>query len=176
MFITLKCSSQTVVSNAIIFLLPSAQVELNKPVYIGQAVLDLSKLIMYKLRYETLAGYAQFFGGEITIAGGDTDSFFLSVKGISLRDQLLPKMAQDGLLDTSNYPKHDPLYSTERKAKLGCIKDEAGGRRWREWIFLRPKCYAMKEWEPEGGENKRAKGVRKTVLKKHIHFDDYKVS
>jgi hypothetical protein len=55
------------------------QVLLNKPIYIGQAVLDLSKLVMYKLRYESMEKYEKQFGGSIRIAGGDTDSFFLEV-------------------------------------------------------------------------------------------------
>ena len=49
------------------------QVKLNKPVYIGQCVLDLSKLEMYELRYR----YEAEFGPEwrIRVVGGDTDSF-----------------------------------------------------------------------------------------------------
>ena len=57
-----------------------SEVLLNKPVFIGQAVLDLSKFVRYKLRYEQLAKYARQFEGDIRIAGGDTDSFFLEVK------------------------------------------------------------------------------------------------
>jgi hypothetical protein len=52
---------------------------LDKPVSIGQAVLDISKLEMYQLRYHHLAHYAALLNGSITIAGGDTDSFFLEV-------------------------------------------------------------------------------------------------
>jgi hypothetical protein len=52
---------------------------LNKPVAIGQAVLDISKLEMYQLRYEHLRRYATQFGGSITVLAGDTDSFFLEV-------------------------------------------------------------------------------------------------
>ena len=55
------------------------QIELDKPVYVGQAVLDLSKLVMYRLRYQQLASYEKKFGGEIRVAGGDTDSLFLEV-------------------------------------------------------------------------------------------------
>jgi hypothetical protein len=54
-------------------------VMLNKPVAIGQAVLDISKLEMYQLRYNHLQHFAHKFGGSIQIAGGDTDSFFLEV-------------------------------------------------------------------------------------------------
>ena len=40
---------------------------LNKPVFIGQAVLDLSKLIMYRIRYEHLPKYAERFSGSISV-------------------------------------------------------------------------------------------------------------
>jgi len=52
---------------------------LDKPVAIGQAVLDISKLEMYELRYHHLAHYAALLNGSIVVAGGDTDSFFLKV-------------------------------------------------------------------------------------------------
>jgi hypothetical protein len=52
---------------------------LNKPVSIGQAVLDISKLEMYELRYNHIAHYAAKFNGTISVVGGDTDSLFLEV-------------------------------------------------------------------------------------------------
>ena len=118
-----------------------------------------------------LRAYADRFGGEIRIAGGDTDSFFLAVKGISLYDDLLPAMAADGLLDTSNFPTSHPLYSTTNKARLGCVKDEAAGEPWKEWVLLRPKCYSMVTVSAH--EHKRAKGVQRSVVNKDIAHEDY---
>ncbi len=126
---------------------------------------------MYRLRYETLATYANRFKGSITVAGGDTDSFFLVVCGISLYEDLLPAMAHDGLLDTSNYPSSHPLYSTTYKARLGCVKDEGAGEIWLEWILLRPKCYSM--LTVGAYEHKRAKGVQRSVVAKTIVHEDY---
>ena len=98
------------------------KVLLDKPVFIGQAVLDLSKLIMYQLRYEQLPKYEQEFGGRIRVLAGDTDSFFLCVQGEDLCRELRPAMLRDALLDSSNYPPEHPLFSTRNKAKLGCVK------------------------------------------------------
>jgi hypothetical protein len=98
---------------------------LDKPIYIGQAVLDISKLIMYELRYTTLPRYEEEFGGTIKCVGGDTDSFFLKVDNIHLSSQLLPAMKRDQLLDTSNYPPSHPLFDIKCSARLGCIKDES---------------------------------------------------
>ena len=153
-------------------LLAREMVVLNKPIYIGQAVLDLSKLVMYKLRYEQFPKYEKQFNGTIRIAGGDTDSFFLAINNIDLKNQLLPKMIHDRLLDTSNYQQHHELYSTALKAKLGCIKDEACGESFSEWVLLRPKCYAMKKLS--GEEKKTAKGVQRAIVKNNISFADYR--
>ena len=47
---------------------------LNKPIFIGQAVLDYSKLQMYKLYYFTLKRCPII--RHVSLLGGDTDSFF----------------------------------------------------------------------------------------------------
>jgi hypothetical protein len=148
------------------------EVELNKPVYVGQAVLDLSKLVMYQLYYEQLPLYEQRFGGKIRAVGGDTDSLFLLLLNISLRRELLPAMLADGLLDTSNYPPTHSLYSAEQKARLGCIKDEGAGKIFIEWLLLRPKLYSMLTAEMK--EHKRAKGIQRCVVANEVRHADYK--
>ena len=96
--------------NLVAAMLNKESICLDRPVYIGQAVLDLSKLRMYRLQYVELQRYRhQFPGSKINIIAGDTDSFFLEVRGIALATQLLPQMMRDGLLDTSNYPADSPL-------------------------------------------------------------------
>jgi len=146
------------------------QVVLNKPIAIGQAVLDLSKLIMYDLYYGKLKTYATEIGGSISVMGGDTDSLFLKTVDMKVDTILLPRMVEEGLLDTSNYPKSNPLYSEKFKARLGCIKDESRGFPFKEWILLRPKAYSMQSATNgnEGKDVKRAKGVRRATLRKEI--------
>ena len=157
--------------------LTKERILLNKPIYIGQAVLELSKLTMYELRYDDLDIYAEKLGGQIEVAGGDTDSLFLCVYGFSA-DQLLHEMKEDGLLDSSNFPSNHPLFSEEHKAELGCIKDEAHGDPFIEWILLRPKCYSMKAHvkENKGEDKKRAKGVSRFTLANKISHEDYKMA
>ena len=110
--------------------LMNLEVKLDKPIFIGQAVLDLSKLVMYYPRYDSLQLYADQFHGKITVIGSDTDSLFCKIDRIDLFKQLHPAMLQDGLLDSSNYPKEHPLFSERYKAQLGGIKDEVKGRSW----------------------------------------------
>jgi hypothetical protein len=143
---------------------------LNRPVYIGQAVLDLSKLRMYRLQYVELQRFRDMFpGSEINIVAGDTDSFFLEVKGIDLESQLLPAMVQDGMLDTSNYPATSALFSKRFENKVGLFKDESGGsEKYKEWIFLRPKCYSM--LCEDGSAHPKAKGVKRGTALSHQSY------
>ena len=70
--------------------------------------------------------------------------------------------------DSSNYPQDHPLYSTANKAKLGCFKDEAGGKLIEEMILLRPKMYSMKYLGQEASI-KRAKGISRHLVASTSH-------
>ena len=127
---------------------------LDRPSYIGQTVLDLSKLRMYTLQYKELQKYRDNLKCTINIVAGDTDSFFLEIIDIKL-DKLLKLMVKDKLLDTSNYCKTHPLYSDELNSVVGRFKDENKGKKYSEWIFLKPKCYSLLSDK----ESMKAKGI-----------------
>jgi len=165
--------SKVICQDLVAAMLSKDTICLNRPVYIGQAVLDLSKLRMYRLQYQDLAEYRQRFSCEINILAGDTDSFFLEVCGVDLTTQLLPAMMHDGLLETSNYNPASPLFSKLHENEIGLFKDESGGKDvFMEWVFLRPKCYSMLT---ESNISKhRAKGVtRRTPLLHQQYLDVY---
>jgi len=145
-------------------------ITLDRPVFIGQAVLDLAKLEMYELFYDKLKRYEQEFQCSISVVGGDTDSFFLSVTNCHVYRDLLPAMCRDELLDSSNFPTTHPLYSNNHKAQLGCIKDESEGHSYLEWMLLKPKAYSMKCIHLKG-EKKRAKGVKRANVRELLHED-----
>jgi len=53
-------------------------------------------------------------------------------------------MIEDRLLDSSNFDRSDPLYSTSLTAAIGKFKDEDGGKEsFIEMIFLKPKSYTL---------------------------------
>ena len=52
------------------------------------------------------------------------------------------------------------------------FKDEVGGKVIDEFVGLRAKLYSYKMFE--GEENKKCKGVKKSVVKKSITHEDYK--
>ena len=148
------------------------KVTLDKPVFVGQAVLDYSKLEMYNLFYNILPQCPLI--KQLHLIGGDTDSFFLTISTdthVSLSD-VFRSLAQH--IDTSNYPPSHPLYSTVNKAKLGCFKDETAGQTLEEMILLRPKMYSMK-YKDTDHSIKRAKGIAKHIVKRMKH-DAYKAA
>ena len=146
---------------------------LDKPIFIGQAVLDIAKLIMYKLYYVKMKEYERKLNCKIEVVGSDTDSLFLEIKDCSVYEKLLPAMMEDDLLDTSNFPKDHQLYSIKNKARLGCVKDESGGEPYYEWILLKPKSYSLKSLVRKI-EYKKAKGVKRATVAKVLNHDKYK--
>ena len=164
-----------IADDLIALLLNKDVVCLDRPSYIGQVVLDLSKLRMYQLHYLELEKYRKQFNCAINLIAGDTDSFFLECKNVKL-SVLLEAMIADELLDTSEYDAQHPLYSTRLKSVVGKFKDESQGKViYKEWIFLRPKCYSLLT---DSVQTVKAKGINtrfadlrhaqyKRVYKKH---------
>ena len=140
------------------------KVLLNKPINVGMTVLDLSKMLMYDFYYNTLKAR---YGENIQLLYTDTDSVIIHV---TTDDIYADMQANISDYDTSNYPPDHPLFSTANKKVIGKFKDELGGRLMTEFIGLRPKMYSY-DGEDSG---KRAKGVKKSVLKKTLTHEDYK--
>jgi hypothetical protein len=63
-----------ITEDLVLALLRKGRIILDKPIYIGQAVLDLSKFIMYELYYKKLKVYERELNCSIKLLGGDTDT------------------------------------------------------------------------------------------------------
>ena len=142
------------------------KVVMNKPVYLGQAILDLSKTIMYEFHYDYMK---RKYGDRLKLCYMDTDSFIYSVK----TEDFYMDIAKDieARFDTSGYVPDRPLPIGKNKKVIGLMKDELGGEIMKEFISLRPKVYSyrVKDLEP-----KECKGIKKSIVKKTISFEDYK--
>jgi hypothetical protein len=158
-----------IADDLVAILLNKEEVTLDRPSYIGQAVLDLSKLRMYQLQYQDLELYRNKFKCQIDIVAGDTDSFFIKCHGVGTQ-LLLSTMQKDGLLDTSNYPKDHVLFSNSVANKIGLFKDESCGNLFKEMIFLRPKCYSL--LYVNNREILKAKGVN--IKNTELRHDSYR--
>ena len=135
---------------------------LNRPVYVGMSILDLSKTLMYDFYYGQLKNH---YGERCKLLYTDTDSHLLEI-------QTEDMVAHAGLYDTSYYPREHPLHSVENKKVLGKMTDECAGRPIAEYVGLRPKMYSI--LEANGNNTKKAKSVKKYVVKKHIRHKQYR--
>ena len=140
-------------------------IKFNKPIYLGQAILDYSKQLMYRFYYEVI----NEVWSDNEIIGFDTDSYFLSIKTKDIYKDL--KQVQDEL-DTSDYPKDHPLYSVDNKKVIGKFKDELNGKIMNEIIFLKSKAYAYTLSDLT--EKKKLKGISQPIVKKEMNFKNYK--
>ena len=73
--------------------------------------------------------------------------------------------------DLSDYPKDHPLYCPDNKKVIGKFKNETSEKIISEFIGLRPKLYSFRT--NDGKEKKTCKGVKRSVVKNEIKFDDY---
>ena len=139
---------------------------LNRPVFVGMSILDLSKHLMYDFYYNQLRGQ---YGDRCQLLYTDTDSLLLQVQ----TEEVFRDMAsQAELYDTSDYQPEHPLHSNANKKMLRKMKDECAGRPIAEYVGLRPKMYSI--FAAGRGNIKKAKGVKKNVVKKHIRHEQYK--
>ena len=96
------------------------EVLMDKPIYLGFTVLELSKLLMYETYYDKLQPY---FGQEnIKLHYMDCDSFVLSIETQNIIKNL--KNLED-LFDFSNLNKNHDLFSNKNKKVVGKFKKES---------------------------------------------------
>ena len=150
----------------------TTEVLMNKPIAVGQAILDISKTLMYEFWYDYLKPKYQ---DNIKLCYMDTDSFIIQIE----TDDFFKDISNvvDKWFDTCKYDKNDnrPLEIGKNKKIIGKFKDELNGKIITEFIALRAKTYAYTQLnEDKIEEHKKAKGTKKFVIKKHLNFELYK--
>ena len=142
---------------------------MNKPVYLGMCILDLSKTIMYDFHYQYIKPK---YGAKAKLLFTDTDSLMYEIETEDFYKDI-SKDVKDRF-DTSDYPENHPsgIPTGINKKVLGMFKDEAAGKRIKEFVGLRAKLYSF--IMEDGKENKRCKGVKKQVVENSITHEDYK--
>jgi len=141
-------------------------VTMNKPRYIGQAILDISKIVMYKFHYDfIMKNYP-----ETSLLFTDTDSFCYLIPTES--DLYADIKGNTEWFDFSKYPKDHPNYDTTNHLVPGKFKDEMDGTFIEEFCGLRSKMYSI--LKAGGKEKKTANGVLGQVKDDVITHEDYK--
>ena len=142
---------------------------MNKPVYLGMCILDLSKIIMFDFHYNYIKPK---YGNNAKLLFTDTDSLFYEIQTEDFYKDISGDVKDK--FDTSDYPENHPsgIPTGINKKVLGMMKDEVVGKNIKEFVGLRSKLYSF--IMEEGKENKRCKGVKKQVVENSITHEDYK--
>ena len=122
---------------------------LNKPIYSGFTVLELSKWLMYDFHYNFSKKH---FHNELLFT--DTDSLIYQIK---LEDVYEKIFMHKHLFDFSNYPKDSKFFDETSKKVIGKMKDDSEGKIIGEFVGLKSNMYSMKNID--GKESNRAKEV-----------------
>ncbi|XP_054260314.1 uncharacterized protein LOC128984968 [Macrosteles quadrilineatus] len=109
---------------------------LEKPIYVGSSILDLSKELMYSFYYDVLVRH---FGAEnVKLLYMDTDSFVLEIFTEDLYESFRSLMEH---LDTSGLPRDNPSYSPINAKVIGKMKDEMNAVKvFQSLVFIQINC------------------------------------
>ena len=143
-------------------------VKMNKSIYLGMSILDISKTLMYEFWYDYIKPK---YGDRAKLCYTDTDSFIIHI----ITEDFFEDISNDVQIwyDTSNYDENykRPLPIGKNKKVIGLFKDELGGKIMKEFVGLRrkPWVYLM----DDNSEHKKAKGTKKCVIKRRLMFENY---
>ena len=130
------------------------KVILKKPIYLGQAILDLSKIIMYEFHYDYMK--KKYDSNRIQLCYMDTDSLVYSIK----TEDFYADITDD--VQMRFYIPDCPLPIRLNKKVIKLMKDELRGAIMTEFVALRPKLYSYNVLD--GPENKKCKGIKECVV------------
>ena len=135
------------------------KVKMNKPIYLGLSILEISKTLMYEFWYDYMKPK---YNDNVKLCYMDTDSFIMNIKTNDFSEDIASDV--ENRFDTSNYEVNRPLPIGKNKKVIGLMKDELGGKIITEFVTLRPKTYSF--LTDDGKEDKKAKGTKKCVIEK----------
>ena len=109
------------------------KVKMNKPIYLGLSILEISKISMYEFWYDYKKPK---YNDNVRLCYMDTDSFVMHIKTNDFYKDIASDV--ENRFDTSNYEVNKPLPTGKNKKIIGLMKDELGGKIIKEFVTLRP--------------------------------------
>ena len=106
---------------------------MNKPVYLGLSILEISKTLMYEFWYDYIEPKYQ---GNAKLCYMDIGSFIITIKTEGFYKYLANDVEKK--FDTSNYEVNRPLPKGRKKKVIRLMKHELGGKIITEFVALRP--------------------------------------
>ena len=131
---------------------------LNKPIYVGFSILELSKSLMYEFHYKHIKNK---FDAKLLIT--DTDSLVYEIK---TKDVYEDFYLDKDFFDFSDYPLRSKFFDSVNKKVIGKMKDEFRGKIISEFPGLKSKMYSLINVDIE--EVTKARGVNKKIRHKEF--------
>ena len=141
------------------------EIKMNRPIYLGLTILDISKTLTYEFWYDYLKPK---YDTNIGLCYMNTDNFIFHVETEDFYKDI--SNVVDKRFDTSTYSKdlNRSLSIRKNKKVLGMMKDELCGKVTTHFCALRAKTYSYLDYD--GKEEKKAKGTKKRVIKKRLNL------
>ncbi len=137
-------------------------VKLDKPIYLGMSILDLSKTLMYRFHHEYVKPK---WGDKVNLLFTDTDSLCYEIETDDVYEDI--KNDLNEWFDTSNYDEDHPngLRSNKNKKVIGFYKDECGGKFISEFVRTQSQILLHRNvgWK-NGKEMQGNKEIRRQKL------------
>ena len=113
------------------------KVKMNKPVYLGMSILDISKTLMYEFWYDYIKPK---YGDRAKLCYMDTGSFIIHIIIEEFCEDIADEVER--WFDTSNYDKDDkiPLPIGKNKKVIGLMKNYLGGKLMKKFCGLCRFC------------------------------------
>ena len=136
-------------------------------IYVGFAILEMSKLHMYETYYDTLQHY--FSQESLQLHYTDTDGMILSM---ITKDIIKNLKNLEDIFDFNNLDENHELFSEKNKKGMGKFEPETPRKIWiDEFVCMRSKAYSFK-----CNDNIESKKILKGIAKsqpEHIKFEEY---
>ena len=129
------------------------KVKMNKPIYLGSSILEISKTLMYEFWYDYMKAK---YNNDVKLCNMNTDNFIMNIKTNDFYKDIASDVEKR--FDTLNYEVNRPLPTGKNKKIIGLMNDELGGKIITEFVTLRPKAYSF--LTDDGKEDKRPKEQR----------------
>ena len=140
---------------------------MNKPVYLGLSILEISKILIYEFWYNYIKPKYQ---NDAKLCYMDTGRSIIYIKRENVDEDIAYDVEKR--FDTPNCKVNRPLPTRKNKKVIGLMKDELGGKIVTEFATLRTKtCSYLLD---DGNTDKKASGTKKYVIKIMLKFNAYK--
>ena len=131
---------------------------MNKTVYLGLSVTEITKVVMFEFRYNYVKRKHR---EKVKLCYMDADSLIVYTKTLDIYSDIVKD--DETRSDSSIYKLYRPLPKEKYKEIIGLLDDESGGEIMTECATLIPKTYNC--LKNDGDENKKLKDTKKFVLK-----------